>query len=105
MRKNDCVSYGESISVSLVRTSIRLEFPPVAVKLSSMATGGSLVHMIFTDHIPGLRASDHSQNASKARNEKVATPQKLEVGAKSTNQLESKLEILHCNTEGGSKSE
>lgn len=94
-RKNDCVSYGESISVSFVRTSRRFEFQPVAVKVSSIATGSSFVQIILTYQVPGLRPSDQSQKKSKARNVNVATQQKFAVGIKSTDPSESKLEIFH----------
>ena len=80
MRENVCASYGESISVSLVRTSRRFDIPPVDVKLSSIATGGSLTQLIVIVVIPGFRASDPRPKASKARNVNVAIPQKLDVG-------------------------
>lgn len=72
-----------------------LEIPQVAVKLSSIATGGSLVQAILTVTTPGLSPSDPSPNASNARKVNVAAPQKSGAGRKSIVPSESKLVILH----------
>ncbi len=84
---------------------MRLDIHPVAVKASSIATGGSLVHAILTVTIPGLIPSDPSPYASYARKLNVAAPQKSGVGRKSIVPSESKLVILPCEAIGGSNNE
>lgn len=67
-----------------------MEIPQVALRVSSTATGGSLVQITLTVTTPGLMASDHIPKASNARNVKVASQQKFRAGVKSKSQSPSK---------------
>ncbi len=64
-----------------------------------------MVQITVTVATPGLMASDHIPNASKARNVNVASQQKLFAGVKSNVPSPSSELITPWLTAGGSKSE